>query len=80
MPIEKKEPKRPHFKNKAARSRHEQETQQIRILRVSGFVVLGVIALTLIFGLLYNGVIRPNKVLAQVNDGVKTRNLWQFLG
>lgn len=68
MPIEKKEPKRPHFKNKAARSRHEQETQQIRILRVSGFVVLGVIALTLIFGLLYNGVIRPNKVLAQVND------------
>ena len=68
MPIEKKEPKRTRFKNKAARSRHEQETQQIRILRVSGFVVLGVIALTLIFGLLYNGVIRPNKVLAQVND------------
>lgn len=53
MPIEKKEPKRTRFKNKAARSRHEQETQQIRILRVSGFVVLGVIALTLIFGLLY---------------------------
>lgn len=67
MPIEKKEPKRPHFRNKAARTRHEQETQQIRILRIAGFAVLAVIALTLIAGTVYSTFIRPNKVLAQVN-------------
>ena len=68
MPTEKKEPKHPRLNNKANRARHEKENQQIRILKIAGIAVFGLIALTLIFGGLFASVIRPNKVLAKVND------------
>ena len=50
MPTEKKEPKHPRLNNKANCARHEKENQQIRILKIAGIAVFGLIALTLIFG------------------------------
>ena len=56
MPTEKKEPKHPRLNNKANRARHEKENQQIRILKIAGIAVFGLIALTLIFGGLFASV------------------------
>lgn len=68
MPVEKKEPLHPRLNNKANRARHDREKQQIRMIKIAAFAVLGAIALSLISGLVYTGLIKPNKVLAQVNS------------
>lgn len=68
MPVEKKEPLHPRLNNKANRARHDRENQQIRIIKIAAIAVIGAIALSLISGLVYTGLIKPNKVLAQVNS------------
>ncbi len=63
-----KEVKHPRAMNKANRSRHEKEMDQIKWLKIGGIAVIALIVITLIVGAIIEFVYKPNKTLATVQD------------
>ena len=61
------------------RSRREQETRQQRIFYLSMLACVALIALILGGGILYEYVIKPNAVLAEVNgQEIRRRDYWKY--